>query len=115
MMMMQTDSPDAQRALLLQLDDLTSKQECALDAGDMAFLTELSEMRTKAVHSAAAYLPPRKSWDPDLMDLVAQVQERAEHLQHQIQACRVAIRRELATLDKKQHVVRYVADYRPAN
>src|SRR5579885_157421 len=109
-MIMYTETPDAQRALLLHLDDLTTEQEHALDAGDMEVLTLLSEQRSSALREAAHHLPPYQAWDPALGELVSQVQERATHLQQQIQACMAAVRRELINLDRRHQMTQYLAE-----
>lgn len=108
------DMPGAQRTLLLHLDNLTIEQERALDAGDLDGLNRLSDQRSRTVSEAAAYLPPYAALEPELADLAAEVQARAESLQHQIGACMVAIRRELLDLNRQQQVIRYKADPRAA-
>ena len=112
MMIMYAENPNPQRDLLFKLDDLTSEQTQALDSGDMEVLNVLSELRMQAMRDAAPFLPPYKTWDPELIELAAQVQERSAQLQHEIHACMAIVRRELANLDKQQQVVTYLADYR---
>lgn len=104
-----------QRALLEQLVTLSDRQEYALDTGDMALLTQLSELRGKVVGEAADYLPPHTAWAPELAGLVTHVQERSEELQQSIHACMAAVRRDLAALTRKRQMTHYLTDAIPPN
>jgi len=96
-----------QRALLERLQALGDQQACALDKGDIALLARLTELRGKVVSDAAADLPPRAPWVPELAGLVARVHGRAEHLQHSIHACMAVVRRDLTTLTQRQPATLY--------
>jgi hypothetical protein len=101
------DIQAAQRALLERLLDLTIEQEHALNAGDMQVLRQLSDVRSRAVQDAAAYLPPRLAWDPSVADLAAMVYQRSDGLQVQLRQCMAHVRRQLAELSKRQQLAMY--------
>lgn len=102
-----------QRALLERLLNLTAQQEAALNGGDMLLLTYLSEERSRAVQLSAPYLPPQTAWCPELAELAAHAKERSDDLQHAIQACMAAVRRELVALTDRRQVGHYLGGATP--
>lgn len=98
----------AQREVLERLLDLTAQQEEALNRGDMLTLTHLSEERTREVQKSAAFLPPQIAWCAAMEDLALHVKERSDNLQHMLQACMAAVRRELVTLTDQRQVSQYL-------
>ncbi len=113
--MLDTPVEGRQRALLEQLAALNDRQAQALDAGDMASFARLSDLRGQMVSEALAYLPPHTPWAPELATLVAQVRERSEDLQQSIHACMAVVRRDLATLTRRQQATRYLSGALPCD
>ena len=95
-----------QRVLLERLAALGDQQDQALDRGDLALLAELTELRGATVRDAAADLPPRTPWEPELAALASRVRERAARLEQSLHACMAVVRRDLATLDQRQRAPR---------
>lgn len=107
------DAPDTsavskQRALLEYLAENTLSQEQALDTGDLATLSRLSEQRTRTVGAAALFVPPVAPWDPELIDLAVYVRDRSDELQQAIRQCMTSVRKELVALTGRQRLSHYL-------
>lgn len=102
------DALSVQRELLVGLDEITALQQNALDAGDLAALTRLSEMRTRVVREAAPFVPPTMDWTPNVADLAVRVRDRSDELQRSIQACMTSVRKELIALTERQRATQYL-------
>lgn len=97
-----------QRSLLERLLGITEEQARALANSDIPIFERLSELRSTAVHEAAAYLPPCQAWDPALAEQVEIVRQRSEQLQRDIRLRMADVRKALVELSRRQHVTQYL-------
>ena len=104
-----TNTSVAQREVLVRLLDLTDQQERALDTGDIIALNKLSELRLQTIKDAAAFLPPRQPWAPEVRDLADAVQRSTTQLQQSTVACMAMVRRQQAQLNDNRQLTQYVA------
>jgi hypothetical protein len=109
-----TAASNTQQIVLRRLLDLTGEQERALDAGDIATMNQLSQLRLQTVKEAASFLPPQQPWAPEVQDLAEAVQQSTASLQQQTQACMAAVRRQMAQLNDNRQAARYLAPVAPA-
>lgn len=97
-----------QRSLLDRLMKITDDQGAALKADDISVFERLSELRSTTVLEAAAYLPPRRAWDPALAEQVEDLRRRSEQLQREIRLRMADVRRALGELSRRGNVTQYL-------